>query len=964
MPSIAGNSIKDYYIRLERMHNNVVNMLTAINQALISNVSEVTVTVLDSDDVQSTLRIPSFLYLENKLEQLDSNFGNLFNLPKSGEAWFTKNSSDIYKMNMVRVNTALPKPEIEANTDTGSPVASITDNNILKDMVCPKTYIRYNISNLSDTAESAMMKKFVFFNSTLFNALNNAEFDSYSDFLALLDRYVAGTDYEVYESELKLPVKKDTFASEFKVMSVDESDTGIVSESATFSVSFDTIQYYDAEDSSIVYYIKRGDKLIYSDSATEYNVISVDSNTNTVILEEIGSHINIATYDENDANVFYVVNDNYNKYKYIDIPLEENDYIAVCVSVVYNGIRSNWSKPELLDLNQIEMTDANGNSILDSSGNKMSYIEYYNKYCQNIGDLILGITEAAYPQLSNFTASQLSEMQDGTRMTGYVTSSLTQSGIKVVPINKHLTDDTTNDEIISLHSQKNELAQKLSTVQSKIDELVSKMQSSSVSQDSGSSQATMQTTLSSYYTEKTELTKSFNSCVDQINEKATSLSKVQDKVKYRIRGLVSTDEASNWLKSEFSDKVEIVGIEIWYKYKSVNNDTSSLTVINSDTFTEWNIQKPEEKRRYLSFNSIGTGFVTEYVNYSSTDNVPKWNQIDIPIKNGEDVVYKVRFIYNIGKPFISLVSPWSDEQTVTFPDEYKEDVQVSSIVDTNNDDTVSAAFSSTLINDGYTDHVNDKTVSNNNVFFHTADHVYSGFNTSENNMMSLKEKLQQITEDINNYKELLDDNKQSKYKVSVVVDDTESELSENVTNKVSLYNINNTRSKFIKKTVTLKITNTSDYNVRLYSLFPGNIRLPLYYADINDQVNEKIADYERVPLQVGKQISPQYMGQWIYFRQKSAFDNVDIYCNDTNQNSTDLNTAMKDDENYVFSEPTFNITPQTYMSKNNVQVMLPYRYRMELNSTAMINKQLVSITKALNAMKSFMDEYGDKLIEQ
>ena len=962
MSATAGNSIKDYYIRLERMHDNVQNMLSAINQSLVSNASEVTVTVADSDDATSTLRIPSFLYLENKLEELDNNFGCLFNLPKSGEAWFTKNSSGTYKMNMVRSNTALPKPEVTVPERTGL-VASITDNNILKDMVSPKTYIRYNIDNLADVAQSAMMKKYVFHNVSLYNSLLSSEFSSYSDFEALLDGSAIGTDYDTYESELKLPVRKDTYVSEFKVMSVSSGDSGIVSDGKTVTLTFDTLQYYDAEDASIVYYIKKGDKLIYNDSATEYSVLAVNDD-GSVVLEETNSHINIGSYDENSANVFYIVNNDYNKYKYIDIPLEENDLIAVSVSVVWNGIRSAWSTPELIDLNSVPMTDASGNPVLDSSGNEMSYIEYYNKYCQNIGDLILGITEAAYPQLSNFTASQLADLQDGAEAQILVTSGIQSDSIKVVPINKHLTDDTTNDEIISLHQQKNELQGKLDTIQVNINDLTTKIQSTAAAQDSSSSIATMQTTLSSYYTEKTELTKQFNSCVSQLNEKAAALTQVQDKVKYRIRGLMQSDEMNSWVKSNFSEKAELVGIEIWYKYKSVNNDTSSLTVINSDTFTEWNVQRPEQKKRYLSFNSLGTGFVTEYVNYTSTDNIPKWNQVDIPIKNGEDVIFKVRYIYNIGQPFIELTSPWSDEVTISFPEEYKEDVQVSSIIDTNNDDTVAASFSSTLINDGYTDHINDKTVSNNNTFFHSAEHIYSGFNTAENNMMSLKEKLSSMISDINNYKELLDDAKKSKLKVSVIVDDTESEISENVTNKINLYNINNNQNKFIKKSITLKFTNTSEYNVRMYPLFPGNISLPLFYADVTSEINERISDYERVPMQVSKNISPQYMGQWIYFKQSSPYDNVDVYFNDSVQNNTDLSTSMDDSSSsYVFKEPRFDVAAAQYMSKNNIQVMLPYRYRQEVSNSLILNKQMISITKALQAMKAFMDEYGGNMVD-
>lgn len=954
-----GNSIKDYYIKLERMHVNVMNMLTALNQSLVTNSSEISVTIADSDDVSQTMRIPSFLYLENKLEELDNNFGTLFNMPKSGEAWFTKNSSDTYRMNMVRSNTALPSPKISTDTSTGL-VASLTDNNILKDMVCPKTYIRYNIENMADLTNSIVMKKFVFFNTVLFNAIqsayNNNTYNSYADFTALLDGYIIGTDYEVYESTLTLPIKKDTFVSEFRIVDV------IYNSNENINLTLSTLQYYDAEDSSLVYYLKKGDRLVYSDTSTEYEVVSVGDD-NKVVLSETGTHVTLETYEENNANVLYIVNKDYNSYKYVDVPLEENEHIAVSLAVVYNNIRSNWSSPEVIDLNSVPMTDESGNKMTDASGNEMSYIDYYNKYCNNIGDLILGITECAYPQVSNFSTSQLSSLQDGADVGALVNSSISNDILKVVPINKHLTDDATNDEIISLHQQKNELSSQLSTIQNNINTVTTKLMS--LSQNSGDSQSSLQNELTGYYNERTSLTKQFNACVDKINEKSAALSKVQDKVKYRVRGLCDTNTIISTLKENYGDKVELVGTEIWYKYKSINSDTSTLTTINSDTFTEWNIQKPEQRGRYLSFNSLGTGFVTEYVDYTSTDNIPKWNQVDIPIKNGEDVILKVRFIYNIGLPFIELTTPWSDELTITFPEEYKEDVEVSSIIDTNNDDTVTASFSSKLINDGYEDHINDKTVSNSDVFYHTASHIYSEFNTAENNMLSLKDKLDDIVSDINNYKELLDDAKQSKIKVSVVIDGNETELSDNVTNTINIYNTNNLNSKFIKKTFNLVIKNVSDYNVHLYSLFPGNITIPLPFTDINTRVNTDVANYERVPLQVSGKATPQYQGQWIYFRGRSPFTNSSIYYETDEQNYVDITSCLPQKESDTkFIEPKFSSSLSNYMAVDNLQCQLPYRYRQEIyRNTDNISGQINCITNALVAIHEFLTEYGDSVVE-
>ena len=76
--TLKKDTLKEYYVNLQSMYNNAVNMLTAINQSLQTSSTDVLVNIMDTDDTYTTVRIPSFLYLENKLEQLESNFNSLF----------------------------------------------------------------------------------------------------------------------------------------------------------------------------------------------------------------------------------------------------------------------------------------------------------------------------------------------------------------------------------------------------------------------------------------------------------------------------------------------------------------------------------------------------------------------------------------------------------------------------------------------------------------------------------------------------------------------------------------------------------------------------------------------------------------------------------------------------------------------------------------------------------------------
>lgn len=947
------NSIKDYYVRLERMHNNVFNMLSAINQSLLSNSSEVTVTVADTDDVETTLRIPSFLYLESKLEELTTNFGSLFNLPETGSAWLAQDNADTYRMELVRTNSALPAPVLGTSSDFNGN-ASLTDNNILKDMVCPKTFIRYNISNLAELTESMMLKKFIIYNDTLFEALTSAtDIGSYSDFEAKLYGYSKGSDYDVYESSLSLPVKKDTYSSSFKIQQVVKDLYEVDGEKKYFQVLLDTTNYYDTEDASKVYNLAVGDKLVYSDSAFEYEIVNIDADTSVITLKEtIGHSSKLVPTAEDASSLFTIVNQSYSKYHYIDIPLEENEHIAVSTAFVYNGIRSCWSVPELINLNNINMVDANGNDIIDSDGNKMTYIEYYNKYCNNIGDLILGISEVAYPQVSNFSNAQLSSLTDNTTTKAWVSSTISDEILQVVPINKHLTNDATNEELISLHAQKANLNSQISTIQSNISSINDKIYNFNSSGSETSSLSTYKEELSTYQTEKTELQSQLNDIINQIATKVADLNSSTAATKYRLRGVTNITDLSSSIKGISSDKVEVVGLEIQYKYKSVNSTTSTVTIIDSSTFSDWNVQRPQMRDRYLKFNSNLTSFVTEYTDYSTTDNIPKWNQIDIPIQEGEDVILRIRYIYNIGQPLITLYSPWSSEQTFTFPDKYKEDITVTTIIDENSNDKVTSAFSTALINGGYQDHINDKISVSDTTFFHDANHVYSGFTDESNNLLSLKTKLDSIVSDLNNYKEALDDDLKSKYKVYLSINDKEYELKSTTTNKINVYNTDNITNKFIKLSGKIVIKNTSDNNVRLYPIIKGNNSIPLMYGSVESLI-DKIQNFERVPMQVQGALQPQVFNQFIYFVQKRNQTNTSVYLEDDDQNNEDIKGVT---ETGVY-EPTFNIKAANYISTDNVQAMLPYRFR--LGNGLNTFKNLMSLINAASALKLFIQEFHE-----
>ena len=950
-------SLREYYIKLQNMYNKVQTLLEALNKSLTTSASEIEISVADSDNAQSTVRIPSFIYLENKLEDLDSKFNTLFNMPEDGQSWMTKDGIS-YKLDLIRANTAPVSPLIKNNNNLH---ASLKDNNILKDLVMPKTVIKFDLDNIPDNIEEIFMRKVIIYDESIFESIyqqtDNSKI-SYEYLKSLLYNLKKGVDYDEYDSTIKMPIKKEHYRSEFKITEVISS---VVAPSSLlqYTVKFNTIYYTNAENNAIEYKLKIGDIIALQNTTCFYKIKDI-INDDTIVIEEYKGHAVLTPFDQNTSMVFKIYNDDYSSYKYVDVPLEENQYIIVFLSTIWNNTRSILSDGIVLNLNTIDIVDNNGNPIVDNFGNKYTYLQYYKEYCSNIGDLILGMSNSAYSQISNYTTEELNTLSNSTDLKAIVTDSISGDGIlKVVAINKHLTDDLTTDEIKKLHTQKNEINAKLQTCQSNIDQVYSTMLTTDFSQNVSVTQSVLQEKLQSYYTERTTLQKQLNAIVDNINSKTDS-TVLDSKTKYRIRGITDTTKLDSFISNY--NNLSIIGIEVEYRYKSINKDTSTLTTINSSTFTDWNRQISIDKNRHLVFSNSGYGIVFD--DYSSIANQIKWNQIDIPIKYGEDVSIRVRYKYSVGQPFISLFTPWSDEFIVVFPSEFSENIEVDSIINTNSKDLITSTFSKTLIDDGYTEHIQNKVLSNQQVFFHMPENIYSGFNTSENNLISLKDKLNQLSNDIDKYKEYFDSISNTAFDIYLNYDDNSVLLSPNSINKINIYNTEHITDMFIRKEMNIVVKNTGSTPLKLYSLFPGNTNQHLITTTLESYYINK-GDYERVPLYINNELDGQYLGQWIYFRQNNPYSKEDIYFNDTSQNAYDYYMVMNspEDEEGNKLPINFQYSLLDYIGKDNKQPLLVFRnnlYISGFNYTTLQNQPDANTEESIfNYVTTYTDEYKE-----
>ena len=58
--TLKKDTLKEYYVNLQSMYNNAVNMLTAINQSLQTTSTDVLVNIMNTADAYTTARKPSY----------------------------------------------------------------------------------------------------------------------------------------------------------------------------------------------------------------------------------------------------------------------------------------------------------------------------------------------------------------------------------------------------------------------------------------------------------------------------------------------------------------------------------------------------------------------------------------------------------------------------------------------------------------------------------------------------------------------------------------------------------------------------------------------------------------------------------------------------------------------------------------------------------------------------------------
>lgn len=907
-------SITEYLNRLQDLTSRNLEILQALNDSFFTKQNHLSVNVSGA-----TYAIPSFISLENKINYLQENFNNLINAPMTGEAYFNMNGNS--RSIEVRGYEHTPNSLVINTVNT----FDVETTDIFKDFLYPNTYINFNLSNIPNDITQVNVKKISPLSDkakALFKELigeNTSININYSDLYKKLYPYKEDTDYSDYNKVYNLPIRKNIGSATYVIESI-ESDviTDDLENLITLKLrsNLDETIYtnkltYKRFDETIEISLKVGDYLTTYDHSGKMEIVELRPSTNTIIVKVVnGEYLNLVgageseeISDNNKLRFFSPID--FDSDKYVNVSLEEDQYVFIAIAPLNSrmNVQSSWGTGVLINTHKLIYNGDKG------EGGK-TFNEYYNENIRNIGDILYQISAMSSNTLSKYSKDEFDKIINDIPI-------INENDLVVVQINTHLNNSSTIKNIRSLYSQKKQYNTELNEIQSKIDD-INKQLSSITFDDTSNLRSTYTAQLTEYNSKKVELTNSIIKVVDEIAIAANNSEVPIENAKYRIRGFFDVTKF-------ISDTSLVKGIRVQYRYKNIEQEQGTALSIGEEgkfIFSDWNNMNGFDKVVKPSHDGINYNYKIEGEN--TNINEPSYNQIDIPISQGETVDIRLKIIYNLGSPFVEVSSQWSPILNIKFPEEYLKDVQILDIITENNNDIETNRFNNILIEEGVPTHLNDKIIDQDITYFHKPENISSGFYTEERRIIPLKDKLSEMNATLTALNDMIKGSSSDSLSVSIVNGEVTNDLQPYQTNNISVspydsfikigedeygypvyestadgsYDINS-KNGVISTVLNIVLTNTSENTVNLYSLFPGSRD-----TDIHSLIHTKFDknDYCKgidkgvwIGIQSeNNEFNIQSANQYIGFRINNPYTGQMYYEDGDQFNKNDLITLNKD----------------------------------------------------------------------
>jgi len=873
------NSIQTMLPELLRLFNNSLESFEKVNQAITSSRESVTVNIQNNDGTNSRITIPSFGFLKNSVDRLNTNINTITNF-NDGDSSIRLADGTFRKLVLAK----LPTEALDLTSLNSINEFDIKPNWFFEELINPLLYVAFDITGQApiDT-ERAIVQRYIldtnsqskinFFEN---NYLGISSID-YNTFLQeIVEKNIS---YVLDEAVVDLPPRDKRFSGKFSVIrigeeSVTQTVNGVEQTTIQKLYKLDKIFYTDSEaDFADTVQLKVGDSLevVSTPIDTRYTVTQIDASTNSVIVRlqegsrtiSIGADVlKIGSLVSNTLEVDVTVGFNERCVTFIK-PIDPDSKIPAV----------NWSPGSGFYTNDL--------TTINAAGTAQTLAEYYQQNAVDFGRYLL-----------SFAQDKIPTSREGIAPNAPV---LNAEDFTVALINGQVSN---SDAIVQLK----DLSNQKSTIQSTLSEL-----DVAIAQSRSKIQTTNYTTeverdadknaLQGLITERASQAKLYSSVVTEIDSFASDNSVSSITPKYRVRGFWAMPEEKSAPDTGIQD---IIKFKYRYRYLSADG---AANAVDQFTYTDGSGTSQGAFSNYVIVDSVlrprTKNSITGLYEWTPIDddnaNSVNINQLDIPIRKGEQVEIEVKSISEAGWPANPLESEYSTAIRVEFPADLSSDSSLESILAQNQEDLALVALNENLESIGLPTHLSSSFTANETYFAHSSPVIASGFLSENQTPIDLFTKLNEMQNQLDLFSEILS-SAQGELQTTLV-DDTGNtfNLRRNSTTKIfagfyrqQVKGLDDPRGAVVSKTYFINIANTSQTALQLIARITGNRNRMV-------KQSENPASYNATTSQVGDLVN----GSTILPATYSWLDNSQI--NQSNDRATfrgddtDYNTIRKYD---------------------------------------------------------------------
>ena len=807
------NSISTLLPELLRLFNNSLESFEKVNQAITSSNESVTINIQNNDGTNSRVTIPSFGFLKNSVDRLQSNINTITNVNGSDSS-IRLSDGTFRKLVLAK----LPTEASDLTSINSIENFNIKPNWFFEELINPLLYISFDLTGqVPIDTERAIIQRYIL-NTNTQTKINyfqdNFEGRADIDFNSFLQQIVEkNISYVLDEAVVDLPPRVKRYTGNFSVLrisdaTVTEEINGVSVTSQRKQYKLNKIFYTDSEaDFDDTVQLAVGDSLevITNPINTRYRIIKVDSSTNTVIVElvegaepiRIGADIlKISSSLEDNIQVDVTVGFNERCVTFVK-PIDPDSKIPAV----------NWSPGSAFYTNTL--------TTINAAGNQQTLGEYYQQSAIDFGSMLL-----------SFADDKIPTTREGIKPNAPIIT-VDDFGVKLV--NGQVSDSPAIIELTDLNNQKNTIEATIKELDGAISQSRTKIQttnySTEVERDADIN------ALQGLITERSSQAELYASVVKEIDAKRQDNSVSSISPKYRARGFWAMPEEKS---TPATGTQSIVKFKIRYRYLS--NDGAANPVdqfeftdgsgSSQGAFSNYNIV--DSTLRPRTKNPITGTYEWVAIDADNAESV-NINQLDIPIRKGEQVEVQVKSISEAGWPSNPMESDWSSAVIIPFPTDLSSDNAVEAIINQNQQDLAKVSLEQDLNELGIQEHLSSSFTANENYYAHSSPVIASGFLSENQTPIDLFTKLSEMQARLDEFTEILR-NAQGELVVTLIDDQGNVQnLRRNSVTKIfagfyaqEVSNLDDPRGAVISKTFFINLANKEQTGLRLVSRIAGN----------------------------------------------------------------------------------------------------------------------------------------------